>query len=537
MKDQLGRWRSCVAKLSILGGLALALATGGPDARAQGPAEVEEPIGLPEGRVKLGPAIGDAGILEAGSAPGTQDNRPMSGRLGAGGSRAPIGAVNPSRPAAGEPPPRFRPEVLEPASVPHYGELELPGSTTERPVEPGLTLDVAIETLLRNNLNLIALKFEIPMAQADALTASLRTNPIIYADAQLIPYGRYSNVKPGGPPQYDINITYPIDVTRKRKARTIVAEKATRVTQAQFQDAVRLQIDNLYTAYVDVAAAEETLRYSQAYLDGITRLLKLNQELLKSGQVVKATIDALQSQAEQAQLQVHEATHAVSKTSRTMGRLLNLSRADADSLHVGGALRNLTELAHSGDSLIQIAMTNRPDLIGYRLGVERANSEIRLAHANRLSDVYLLAQPYTFQDNRPFGFKSPHSWAVGVTVPLPVYNRNQGNIQRAKINATQTQVELAALEREVADEVDESFREFQLSRNALLELERQVIPAARRVRDSAYRRLQGGETSAIEYLDAQKDYNEVVRQYRDTLVRHRRAMLDVNTAVGVRVLP
>jgi cobalt-zinc-cadmium efflux system outer membrane protein len=71
----------------------------------------------------------------------------------------------------------------------------------------------------------------------------------------------------------------------------------------------------------------------------------------------------------------------------------------------------------------------------------------------------------------------------------------------------------------------------------MLELERAVIPAARRVRDSAFRRLQGGETSAIEYLDAQKDYNEVVRQYRDVLVRHRRAMLDLNTAVGVRVLP
>ncbi|AGA31279.1 TolC family protein [Singulisphaera acidiphila] len=536
MKYQLGRWRGCVAKLSILGGLVLAV--GGPDARAQGPADVEEPIGLPEGRAKLGPVIGDAGILEAGNAPGTQDNRPMNGRLGASGSRAPVDALNPSRPAGvTPPPPRFRPETLEPATVPHYGELELPTTDRERPSGSGLTLDAAIDGLIRNNLNLTALRFEIPMAQADALTAGLRTNPVVYADAQLVPYGKYSNLRPGGPPQYDINITYPLDVTRKRKARMIVAEKATRVTQAQFQDAIRLQIDNLYTAYVDVAAAEETLRYSKAYRDGITRLLTLNQELLKSGQVVKSTIDALHSQAEQAQLQVHEATHAVSKTGRTMARLLNLSRADGESIRVEEPLRILAELPHSGESLVQLAMANRPDLIGYRIGVERAGAEIGLAHANRLSDVYVLAQPYTFQDNRPFGFKSPHSWAVGVTVPLPIYNRNQGNIQRAKINATQTQVELGALEREIADEVDESFREFQLSRNALLELEREVIPASRRVRDSAYRRLQGGESSAIEYLDAQKDYNEVVRQYRDTLVRHRRAMLDLNTAVGVRVLP
>ena len=168
---------------------------------------------------------------------------------------------------------------------------------------------------------------------------------------------------------------------------------------------------------------------------------------------------------------------------------------------------------------------------------QRANADVRLALANRFSDVYLLAQPYTFQDNRPFGLKSPTSWALGVTVPLPVYNRNQGNIERAKVNVSQTRIELAALERQVADEVDEAIREFELSREAMLELERRILPSSRRVRDSAYRRYTGGETSVLEYLEAQRAYNEVVRQYRDALVRHRRSMLDLNTAVGVRVLP
>jgi cobalt-zinc-cadmium efflux system outer membrane protein len=120
---------------------------------------------------------------------------------------------------------------------------------------------------------------------------------------------------------------------------------------------------------------------------------------------------------------------------------------------------------------------------------------------------------------------------------LPIYNRNQGNIQRAKVNVSQTEVELAAMERAIADDADEAVLEFQMSRDAILELERKILPSSRRVRDSAFRQFQGGETGAIEYLDAQKTYNEVVRQYRDALVRHRRAMLDLNTAVGARVLP
>jgi outer membrane protein, heavy metal efflux system len=503
---------------------------------AQGPSiDVDTPPGVPEGRGKLGPALGAAGTSETDSSPG-QEQRPLSGRVGPSGPRAPASAVNPpTRPARG-PAPRFRPQVLEPANVPHYGDLEIPSRTDAGAPEGGLTLDDAIETLLQENLNLIALRFEVQMAEADVLTASLRANPIFYADTQLQPYGHYGRANPGGPPQYDVNITYPLDVSHKRQARTLVSDTAKRVTEAQLQDAVRLQIDNLYTAYVDVVAADETLKYSRKYLDGITRLLDLNRELLKRGQVVEATIDAIHSQVEQAQLQVREATHALEKTKRTLALLLNVPRSGAALIGVHDPLRDARELPQQAENLLQMAMTNRPDLNALRLGVARAASDVRLAKANRFSDVYLLAQPYTLQDNRPFGLKSPYSWALGVTVPLPVYNRNQGNIERAKINVTQTQVELAALERQIENEVDEAVLEFRLSREAMLELEREVLPAAQRVRDSAYRRFLAGQTSAIEYLDAQKDYNEVVRQYRDALVRHRRSMLDLNTAVGVRIL-
>jgi cobalt-zinc-cadmium efflux system outer membrane protein len=184
-----------------------------------------------------------------------------------------------------------------------------------------------------------------------------------------------------------------------------------------------------------------------------------------------------------------------------------------------------------------MALTYRPDLIAYRLGVARADADIKVARAERFSDVYLLAQPYTFQDNRPYGLKSATSWAAGITVPVPLFNRNQGNIARAQSNAAQTRIELAALERQVAAEAEEAAREFELSRLGVLELETEVLPASQRVRDAAFRRFQGGEANALEYLEAQRQYNEVVRQYRDSLVRHRRAMLDLNTAVGIRVVP
>lgn len=504
---------------------------------AQGPTfDVPGPPAMPSSRGRLGAALGAAGIQEADSSPGGQSDRPIGGRPGPSASRAPISSLNPPQRVARQEVGR-RPRVVEAAPVPHYGELALPAAADRPRARGNLNLDSAIEQLVRQNLGLLALQYEIPMAEADVLTASLRANPIFYADAQLQPYGNYTRFNPGGPQQYDVNITYPLDVSGKRRARTVSAQKAKRSTEAQFQDSVRIEIDNLYTIFVDAVAAEETKRYSEQYLAGITNLFNVNMELLKQGHVDASIIDTLRSQVEQSQLQVRAANHALGKTSRALAQRLNIRRSDAPLLRVDDPLRDAQDLPDTPQALIQRALASRPDLLAYRLGLERASADVDLAKANRFSDVYLLYQPYTLQDNRPYGLKSPYSWAVGVTASLPIYNRNQGNVRKAELNVQQTRTELSALERQVTDEVDEAILEFQLSREAMLELEREVLPASERVKRFAKSRLDSGQTSVIQYLEAQKDYNEVVRLYRDALVRHRRSMLDLNTAVGARILP
>lgn len=505
--------------------------------RAQGPQiDVPDVPGVPNGRNRLGAPLGTSGAVSLENATEGAD-RPIGGRPGPSVSRAPVGGLSITNRPSMEAPVRFKPRVLEPANLPRYGELEPPLGPEDLGPENGLTLDGAIERLLQQNLNLLALRFEIPMAQADVLTAGLRANPIFYADGQLVPYGHYSNHRPGGQRQFDVNITYPIDVTHKRVARRTAAEKAKRVVEAQFQDAIRLQIDNLYTAFVDVIAAGETLQYSQTYAKAITDLLQINERRMQSGQIAPNVVDTLRAQVEQAQLQVREAKEAVTTATRTLAVLLNIPRGQADAVELRGALRDVRPLVDAEDALIQRALVTRPDLIAYRLGLQRSKAEIDLARANRYSDVYLLYQPYTLQDNTPFGLKNAYSYAVGVTATIPAYNRNQGNIRRAELNHRQTHLELAALERQIAHEAEMAVREFNLSLTSVLEFEREIVPAQRRVRDVELRRFQEGLVSVLEYREAQKAFNEVVKDYRDTLVRHRRAMLDLNTAIGVRVLP
>ena len=499
---------------------------------------------LPSGSSAGGSA--DRSLLGSlpGALPNSDEGTPsqggvLGGRAGPSAPRVPTSALDPAqRGQRGPLTDQITPPTTLPlAEVPLFGPLALPDQAESEGPPDGLTLDAAIDSLIRGNLALKARALEIPQAQADILTASLRANPLVYADAQLVPYGNYTAQRPGGQTQYDVNITYPLDVTGKRKARTVVATQAKRSLEAQYQDSVRLEIDNLYTAFSNVLGARETIRFAVTARDGLKVLLDRTTKLYQGGTRTGADVSRLEAIVEAAEVEVADAEEVLRSAQRSLGLLLSMSGPAAEAIEVRGTIRDQAPEPPPVEGLIQAALTCRPDLVAFRLGITRANAEVKLAEANRLSDIYVLAQPYTFQNNAPTHTKSATSWALGVTVPLPIYNRNQGNIQRARVNVNQTQLELADRELQVANEVRQAEREYRLTRAATGRIETRLLPAAARVRNDAYRLYIRGEESAISYLNAQREFNEASRQYRDILVRHRRSMLRLNTAVGQRILP
>ncbi len=126
---------------------------------------------------------------------------------------------------------------------------------------------------------------------------------------------------------------------------------------------------------------------------------------------------------------------------------------------------------------------------------------------------------------------------VGVLATIPLFNRNQGNIVRAKETVLQTRTELQGLERQVVSEVRRAFLDFETTGAAVRRIEGRILPKAEHLYREKARLVARGQESALVLMNAQRDYNETVRQYRDTLIRHRRSMLRLNTAVGLRVLP
>ena len=128
---------------------------------------------------------------------------------------------------------------------------------------------------------------------------------------------------------------------------------------------------------------------------------------------------------------------------------------------------------------------------------------MKLAVAEKTSDVFLLYTPWQLQNNTPLGTQNSTSWSLAAFGSVPLFNRNQGNIRRAELNVAQTNTEVSAVEQQIAEEVHSAYIEYIASREVVKRLDNSVLPRSRRIRDASARLLAEGQISTIEFLAAQ----------------------------------
>ncbi|WP_169975521.1 TolC family protein [Tautonia rosea] len=483
----------------------------------------------------LGDAPGVSGTVDLGGSSGIEQVIPVG--PGPSYPRVPRGITQPPEPFGLQEGLGIETSTpLVESALPIGGQLgTAPLEELEGPPN-GLTIDQAIDRLLVLNLELRAQAMEISKARADVLTAGLRGNPLIYTDAALIPYGNFDD-SAGGPTQYDLNITLPIDLNGKRKRRIEVATRAQEVTEALYQDAVRLQIDNLYTAWIDVLAAQATIQFLKAGLDSLENQKRITEQRVREGTLSRTEFNNIEILIDSTDLTLLEALETYDDAKRTLAALLLIPFEDAETFPIQGTLRGLDLPSPPIEFLIEQAKAIRPDLAAFRLGVHRAQSEVRLARANRVDDLFLVYQPFTAQEPLLPGERLSTSWAMGVTIPVPVFNRNQGNIARAQHTVVQTQTQLENLERQIILEVQRAEAAYSVTLATIKRLQEETLPAAQENLELSLAQRGPEEPDPISRIEAQRAFGDIARQYLDALVRHRRSMFRLNTAVGTRVFP
>src|SRR5262249_24391693 len=163
-----------------------------------------------------------------------------------------------------------------------------------------------------------------------------------------------------GQTQYDVNISYPLDVSHKRQARTVVATRAKRVLEAQYQDAVRIAIDNLYTAYVDVLAARQTAIYARKSYDTLGRVLEVTEALYSKDVSPRADVNRVKIQQETTYIGLLDAEETLKQRKRTLGVLLNLPPRDAEKIELRGTIVDRGPPPPPENELLEIALAVRP---------------------------------------------------------------------------------------------------------------------------------------------------------------------------------
>ncbi|MFM7034305.1 MAG: TolC family protein [Planctomycetia bacterium] len=498
------------------------------------PGSMEPSLGPGPGA--LAPSMNIPGATGGAAGTGALGGKRRTGRIPRGGK--PLPGASSIAAARGMQTPESLPTPMPPTALP-IPVTTIDTAVLDDPGPPdGLTFDEAIERMMADNLDLRALRHELTQADADILTAGLRTNPLVYMDTQFIPYGSFNEQRPGGPTQYDVNITYPIDVSGKRQSRVVVARMARTALEAQFQDVSRRQIDTLGRAFVTLQAARidrlsarATVRRQEGFLAEYRASSKPDDP------VANDAIDHLAFVLERARAALGEAEEAYQDAQEGLAVLLNLPPGETMRLEPRGTLRDTVPPPPPTEELMAIALRCRPDVLAARLGVNRANAEVGLQRANRLDDVYLFYDPITIQDSSPYNRQTATSWAIGLTCALPIFNRNQGNIARAQSNVSQSKLELSSLERRAVAEVRLAEREYLRSSEALGQIEKEVLPRAHSLIRRKTEQFAAGTINADDFQDNLDTVAETTQSHRDALVRHRRAMLDLNTAVGLRILP
>lgn len=489
------------------------------------------------GPSRLGPRPGadrSVGML------GAQDNTPVGGRLGPSASRVPRGVT---RPGSDFLPPTSAPSIRDSLEVPRvelpdYEAFEIEQPAGRAAPADAWGLDRAIARLVAANLDLQVKRLEIPKAQADVVTAGLRANPLLFYDTQFIPiYGGFGPGNAGGPTQYDLNVTIPLDLNGKRAARVRYACRAREVVEAQYADAVRQAIGELNDVYIDLLLAVDSIRFASATVTGLERSLDERRGARARGDATLAEIEQERIRLDAARISLDEARTAERAARLALVPLLNLPAQAVETLPLSGSLAVEPPPLPPVEGLVGLALRHRPDLAALRLAVGGADSGVQLSRAERFEDVFLLVQPFTMQDLTPTGQDPSFAAAVGVTIPLPLFDRNQGNIERSRINAAQVRIELARAEQTVDAEVRQVVVRLSEADAAVRRMDADLLPSARRQVLDARDRFERGEVEEDESLSARDQLNDLVRQHNDLLVRRRRAMLELNTATGTRLLP
>jgi cobalt-zinc-cadmium efflux system outer membrane protein len=392
-----------------------------------------------------------------------------------------------------------------------------------------VTLDEAIQQAIAHNLNLLAERDNVRLADAAILTAGLRPNPVVTFTAAR---PDQALVDAGVSPNEQIFRTdYVLERGGKRDRRIEEASLAKSSAALQLANSSRLLVLDVARAITDVQLAKLNLALAADTLKAFNDVVAVNTQRVRAGdlsevELVRSRLAALQYQND-LRGQELKLRSARNRLSMLIGR-----GPAGDTLDTTGELRTAS-LAMGRDALLRQALDARPDLRALRTEQARSVAELKLQLANGKVDYTVGAEYHRQESTAIHG----NAYAFVISAPLPLFSRNQGEIARARVQQSQLDAKVRALEAAVASDVASAYDEYATARELLNTIDTQMLAQAREVRATTEYSYRRGEASFIEFLDAQRAFNDTMRSYHEARVQYAQSLYAIDALITRREQP
>ncbi len=433
-------------------------------------------------------------------------------------------------------PPSFvsdhRPDLFKKGSaerIDHVGQ-----SVADTPLE----LDEVILQSLYADFQIRGAIESIRQAEADLVTAKLPPNPVVSTSATLMPLNRPFTVdRQGGPPQFDVGLSYPVDwfLFGKKAAEVAAAEKSINVARSNVNDIIRQRIAGAIASFYDVLEAQQLLKLAEEDLQDTVELQKITHQRVAIGGVGTIELDRVTLSIFTSRTEVRQREAALQAA---LSQLKSYLGRNKDSqIHVQGEL-SVTHLIPPSNiqTLLAIAQENRPDIQLIRQQIELSSATVKVEEANAYPSVTpRLGLTRQFQQ-KAIGYPDANSWGIGVDISLPLFDRNQGNIAKAKSAKKQTEYLLDSQLVELRSEIEQLHQSYVNVHQTLSIDSEAKLEAARSIRDKIKTAYALGGKSLFELLDAQRNYRESYRSHVQNLSNYWHTLYALNAAVGKQIL-
>jgi outer membrane protein, heavy metal efflux system len=393
-----------------------------------------------------------------------------------------------------------------------------------------ITLDQAIQLALQHNYILQAARTTIEQSQAEEITANLRPNPVFFGDWDYLPFfspsswtGSYLETST----EADAGLSYLFERGKKRQHRLQAAEDVTSQTRSLVADNERTLTFNVASQFIAVQLAESALDLAEKDVKSFQQTVDISEYTYKQGGMSEDDFLKIKLQLLQFQTDYEQAALAKDQGLDDLRNLLGYESVPAD-YDVAGPFE-YQPLTGNLEDMQMKALQDRPDLHAAQQGVTAADSQWQLQKAIGKQDV-------TGQVNYSH-VNGLNAASVYVSVPLPFFNRNQGEIARTRFAITQAQDQEKATNNQVLTDVHDAYVSLKENDHIIQLYRSAYLDAADKDRDISEYSYRRGAASLLDFLDAERTYRATELGYRQALASYLLALEQLREAVGTRNLP